>query len=167
MVKYDGTVRTSKEQVIQFLYGEDGMAGEHIEDMRIDLKEMNNATLTDKCSFLGKDDSSQGGTQRQENLIAQAVGQDSARAIIQDPSLMMKLKQEFKQLQQDRDDLRNIILKCPPTNEVHLPVNVPRIIWNAKQQFKIRPNQKTDLMPDYVLQEITNLSNELTSIPGI
>jgi len=35
MVKYDGTVRTSKEQVIQFLYGEDGMAGEYIEDLRL------------------------------------------------------------------------------------------------------------------------------------
>lgn len=35
MVKYDGTVRTSKEQVIQFLYGEDGMAGEFIEDMNM------------------------------------------------------------------------------------------------------------------------------------
>jgi DNA-directed RNA polymerase beta' subunit len=33
MVKYDGTVRTSKEQVIQFLYGEDGFAAEYIEDM--------------------------------------------------------------------------------------------------------------------------------------
>ncbi len=35
MVKYDGTVRTSKEQVIQFLYGEDGFAAEYIEDMSI------------------------------------------------------------------------------------------------------------------------------------
>jgi DNA-directed RNA polymerase II subunit RPB1 len=35
MVKYDGTVRTSRDSVIQFLYGEDGMAGEHIEDLRI------------------------------------------------------------------------------------------------------------------------------------
>ena len=31
MVKYDGTVRTSREVLIQFLYGEDGMAGEHFE----------------------------------------------------------------------------------------------------------------------------------------
>jgi DNA-directed RNA polymerase II subunit RPB1 len=35
MVKYDGTVRTSNEHVVQFLYGEDGMAGEYIEDMSI------------------------------------------------------------------------------------------------------------------------------------
>ena len=33
MVKYDGTVRNSQEHIIQFLYGEDAMAGEHIEDM--------------------------------------------------------------------------------------------------------------------------------------
>lgn len=43
MVKYDGTVRTSQEQVIQFLYGEDGLAGEHVEDLSIDLIKMDNA----------------------------------------------------------------------------------------------------------------------------
>jgi DNA-directed RNA polymerase II subunit RPB1 len=32
MVKYDGTVRNSKEHIVQFLYGEDGMSGECIED---------------------------------------------------------------------------------------------------------------------------------------
>ena len=45
MVKYDGTVRTSQEQVIQFLYGEDGMAGEHIEDLSIGLLKLNNDKL--------------------------------------------------------------------------------------------------------------------------
>ena len=45
MVKYDGTVRTSKEQVIQFLYGEDGMAGEHIEDMKIELLGLDNKEI--------------------------------------------------------------------------------------------------------------------------
>lgn len=32
MVKYDGTVRNSNGDILQFLYGEDGMAGEYIED---------------------------------------------------------------------------------------------------------------------------------------
>jgi len=32
MVKYDGTVRNSHGDILQFLYGEDGMAGEYIED---------------------------------------------------------------------------------------------------------------------------------------
>ena len=37
MVRYDGTVRNSANQVVQFIYGEDGMAGEMIEDLKIDL----------------------------------------------------------------------------------------------------------------------------------
>jgi DNA-directed RNA polymerase II subunit RPB1 len=40
MVKYDGTVRTSKEHIIQFIYGEDGVSGEHVEDMSIDIMKM-------------------------------------------------------------------------------------------------------------------------------
>jgi DNA-directed RNA polymerase II subunit RPB1 len=52
MVKYDGTVRTSQEQVIQFLYGEDGMAGEYIEDLEIGLLKMNNKDLEQKCHFI-------------------------------------------------------------------------------------------------------------------
>ena len=52
MAKYDGTVRTSKEQVIQFLYGEDGLAGEYIEDMSIDLLKENNNKVEAKHRFL-------------------------------------------------------------------------------------------------------------------
>lgn len=52
MVKYDGTVRTSQEQIIQFLYGEDGMAGEFIEDLKIKLLKIDNAALLKNCNFL-------------------------------------------------------------------------------------------------------------------
>lgn len=40
MVKYDGTVRNSANQIVQFVYGEDGMAGENIEDLRIEVIKM-------------------------------------------------------------------------------------------------------------------------------
>jgi DNA-directed RNA polymerase II subunit RPB1 len=55
MVKYDGTVRTSKENIIQFIYGEDGISGEHIEDMTIDLIKMDDDQLNKKFNFLAKD----------------------------------------------------------------------------------------------------------------
>ena len=32
MVKYDGTVRDSQNNIIQFLYGEDGMNAEYVEN---------------------------------------------------------------------------------------------------------------------------------------
>jgi len=43
MVKYDGTVRNSANQIVQFVYGEDGMAGEYIEDLKIDLVKLSDA----------------------------------------------------------------------------------------------------------------------------
>ena len=52
MVKYDGTVRTSKEVIIQFLYGEDGMAGEMFESINLDLTKMDNKKLEANCNFL-------------------------------------------------------------------------------------------------------------------
>jgi len=37
MIKYDGTVRTARNQVVQLVYGEDGFAGESMEDLTLDL----------------------------------------------------------------------------------------------------------------------------------
>jgi len=36
MVKYDGTCRNSSGAIVQFVYGEDGMAGEYIEDQMLE-----------------------------------------------------------------------------------------------------------------------------------
>jgi DNA-directed RNA polymerase II subunit RPB1 len=52
MVKYDGTVRTSKEMIVQFLYGEDGMAGEHFESVALELPKLDNAQMSKKLDFL-------------------------------------------------------------------------------------------------------------------
>ena len=51
-VRYDSTVRNSNNHVIQFLYGEDGMAGEHIENMNIGLLKAGNDELNSKCKFI-------------------------------------------------------------------------------------------------------------------
>ena len=42
-VKYDQTVRTARDQVLQFIYGEDGMDAHYIEGMSIPLLKMDNA----------------------------------------------------------------------------------------------------------------------------
>ena len=55
MVKYDGTVRDSQGNIIQFLYGEDGMAAEFIEDQKIELIGMDNAELEREYRFFDPD----------------------------------------------------------------------------------------------------------------
>jgi len=50
-VKYDATVRTSRDQVLQFVYGEDGMAAERIEDLSIPLLGMDNKKMDAEFVF--------------------------------------------------------------------------------------------------------------------
>jgi RNA polymerase Rpb1, domain 6 len=79
----------------------------------------------------------------------------------------MSLENEYSQLKQDREDLRTIILKKQANDEIHFPVNVPRIIWNAKEQFKIKGNQVSDLHPSHVISSLQTLFDEVSAIPGI
>lgn len=39
------------EHIIQFLYGEDGMAGEKLEGIKLPLLDMDNSKLRDQCYF--------------------------------------------------------------------------------------------------------------------
>lgn len=51
MVQYDSTVRDSYGAVVQFLYGEDGMAGEYIEEQKFDLADRSDEFIAKTCSF--------------------------------------------------------------------------------------------------------------------
>ena len=92
MVKYDGTVRTSREVLIQFLYGEDGMAGEHFEKIPLDLANLNNAELDKKCNFVS-------GNQNSEKLrdqLSAAMGSDKADEILKNPAILDLFDEEYE-----------------------------------------------------------------------
>ena len=50
-VKYDGTVRTSKDVLLQFMYGEDGFDASYIENMGIPLLKMSNKDMEKNYKF--------------------------------------------------------------------------------------------------------------------
>jgi len=132
MVKYDGTVRTSREQIIQFLYGEDGLAGEHIEDMKIDLLKMDNATVEKNHKFLP----SKLNEREVQATLSKTMEEENVQAVLNDTALILKLEQEYKQILRDRDDLRyDIFRNCE--DSIHIGVNVPRLLWNAKEKFGV------------------------------
>lgn len=91
MVKYDGTVRTSKDQVIQFLYGEDGFAAEYIEDMKINLMNYNNDQLEGHARLRSKDKSSD----EIQRVLSNFMDPEIAKEIANDAQLKMRLDNEF------------------------------------------------------------------------
>ena len=145
-VEYDGTVRNSKRNIIQFIYGEDGMAGEYIEDQKFETLNMDDETLEKKYKF--SDDIL-------ENYII-----NNPQLNLNKDELKKLLNDEYKQIKKDRDDVRKNILKNGD-NDIHIPVNIKRIINEEKIN-----NTGERLNPKEILEKIKQLKNELQIIKG-
>ena len=131
MVHYDRTARNSQGSIVQFLYGEDGMAGEKIEDQDIDFMSLSDTMLEDKYNFLiplSKEGD------RKEALLEQLRevygNSEIPSRIIHDSELAIDLKEEFEDLKRARDEIRDIFSNS--VSKKHYPVNISRLIQNAR-----------------------------------
>ena len=55
--------------------------------------------------------------------------------------------------------MRNSIFKTTTDDTIHMPINVPRLIKNAKKMFEITNRSKTDLTPRDVIQKFEDMMN--------
>ncbi|CRG99773.1 DNA-directed RNA polymerase II subunit RPB1, putative [Plasmodium relictum] len=130
MVQYDRTVRNSYGDIIQFLYGEDGMAGEYIEDQIIDLMKLDNKEINKLYKY---------------NFDEEFYGKDfylckseEGKASYIDYNKQNILNQEFEELYKCKNYLCKEIF---PDGDIrqHLPINMNRLIEYAKSQFPFIP----------------------------
>jgi DNA-directed RNA polymerase II subunit RPB1 len=138
MVKYDGTVRNQAEQLIQFTYGEDGLAGENVEFQSIISLKPSNEKFEHLCKF---------------NLSTDNVIDDQI------------LENEWYQLFEDRKRLREIFPNGDESR-LALPCNIKRLILNARKTFNISDQTQSDLSPVQVVQGLKELTRRLTIVKG-
>ncbi len=165
MVKYDGTVRNSIGHVIQFIYGEDGMAGELIEDQKLESLLMDNTKLAHKYKFFEDDNASM-------DKIASDLEKYMEANLVYDiiysedfPSIKMELDREFQIILSNRNENREFVFRTGDDKQ-HFPVNIPRIIWNAKKNFGINNQSKSDLHPLEILRKLEILKKQLILVKG-
>ena len=48
-----------------------------------------------------------------------------------------------------------------------MPVNIKRLLWNAKCQFEIKPSSVSDLTPMYVIQKVDEMISSLSIVQGM
>ena len=144
--EYDGTVRNSKREIIQFIYGEDGLAGEYIEDQVFETLNMNDEILEKNFKF-------------SNNLLRNYIN-NNPNLNLNENVLRRILKDEFNQIKQDRDDVRKILINRD--NIIHIPVNIKRIIMNAETMG----NNQRKLNPLKILEKIRKLKRKLKIING-
>ncbi|KZT42808.1 beta and beta-prime subunits of DNA dependent RNA-polymerase [Sistotremastrum suecicum HHB10207 ss-3] len=156
MVCYDGTVRNSLGDLIQFIYGEDGMDGAYIENQNIPTFHLNDKSFDHKYRVDVTDPS--GGFL--PGVLQ--VGLDDSSL-----ELQSKLDEEFAQLQADRRLLRGFIFPNSDSRmSFRLPVNVKRIIHNAQQIFHIDRRKPSDLEPAYIIDSVRELQERLIVVRG-
>jgi len=154
MVCYDGTVRNSLGDLIQFVYGEDGMDGAFIERQSIETFVLNNKEFEHNYRVDVTDPA--GGFL--PGVLQ--VGLDDSSL-----ELQAKLDEEYSQLVEDRRLLREFIF--PLSNPViHLPVNLHRIVQNAIQIFHIDRRKPSDLEPIYIVDAVKELGHRLVVVRG-
>jgi DNA-directed RNA polymerase II subunit RPB1 len=162
MIKYDGTVRNSLGHLMQFLYGEDGMAGEYIEDQKFETLKMDDMTLRRNFKFIEKDEE-EFNLFDLKRFMEDSVIEDLKR---QDLSqLRCDLEEEYNQIKRDRDYARQKLL-TQGDNSINIPVNIKTIITYAENDNNINIFSKSDLNPFIVLQKVRELKQELEIIKG-
>ncbi|KAL6045208.1 DNA-directed RNA polymerase II subunit RPB1 [Balamuthia mandrillaris] len=155
MVRYDGTVRNSLGDVIQFLYGEDGMDAGKVEKQPIDSIRMSNFTLEEVYRF-NPDDPNFGEGYMDPDIIEEIRTSSEARHAIE---------QEFQRILEDRNLMRKTII---PSGESDwpLPVNLKRLIWNAQKTFHPDMRRTSDLHPCKVIEGLELLMERLYVVIG-
>ena len=156
MVCYDGTVRNSLGDLIQFVYGEDGMDGAFIEKQTIETFGLNDKEFEHNYRVDVTDPT--GGFL--PGVLQVGIDDSSLE-------LQSKLDEEFARLVEDRRLLRHFIFPRVPTTQPHyLPVNLHRIVQNAIQIFHIDRRKPSDLEPGYIVDGVNELCGRLIVVRG-
>ncbi|GAP85358.1 putative DNA-directed RNA polymerase ii largest subunit [Rosellinia necatrix] len=155
--RYDGTVRNSLGDVIQFIYGEDGLDAMHIEHQVMDHWIIRHADFQDRYR-LDVMDTLPASVSDSLEYIQDIAG---------DPQAQELLDFEYDNLQQDR-----IYLRLQKMHEdkldsgFQLPLNVARLIQNAKRLLKVDDAKSSNLTPQDVIPVVKNLLDSMTVVNG-
>ncbi|KAK3310240.1 DNA-directed RNA polymerase II subunit RPB1 [Chaetomium strumarium] len=154
---YDGTVRNSLGDIIQFIYGEDGLDGVAIEKQRMDHMNLSNKQFDKRFRLDVMDEASSGPA-----LEALEYGREMAS----DPMVQQLLDQEYEQLLADRKLVREINRRKLAEDNMQLPLNVARIIETAKKLFKVDDTHRSDLTPKDVIPAVQALLERMVVVRG-
>src|SRR4051794_8148927 len=113
MAKYDGTVRNSLGDIVQFVYGEDGLDGVCIEKQKVDSINLDDKKFTDRYRLDVMDE---------RNPISSEL-LENANELAGDLEVQQLLDEEWDALKADREMLRWVNLKKKDDESMQLPMN--------------------------------------------
>ena len=154
MVHYDNTTRNSLGNVIQFVYGEDGIDASYIEKQSLDTIGGSDVAFDKKYRI---------DLLNVKNSLDPTL-LESGSEIMGDLKLQALLDEEYKQLVEDRKFLRKVFIDGE--SNWPLPVNIRRIIQNSQQTFRIDHSKPSDLTIRDIVDNVRDLQTRLLVLRG-
>jgi len=145
-VRYDGTIRDDNDDIVQFLYGEDGMDAVWIEDQTIDLMTFTHDKLDANFRHdIEKDDYGEGW-----------LPDELKRKIQTTSKSRVKLQEEFKELKRLKQ-LLCVDIYPDGDSKQHVPIPISRLVGIVK----LMQPEKTTWVDYYTPMEIVDKVNSL------
>ena len=145
-IYHDLSVRNAGGNIIQFLYGEDGMDYSKIENQQVEYFNSNMAKVERDHKFAGNEDFGLFMNGKAVNEMKKTKGYKNI------------LNSYFKQISEDFRNMREYIFKNYRDSGVTYPINLNRLIHNIKTQFEIQSTMLSDLNPVYVINQVNKLT---------
>jgi DNA-directed RNA polymerase II subunit RPB1 len=149
-VHYDYTVRSATGDIYQFLYGEDGING---------------AGLLEKQSikfiFMPYDKLTESYRMSHYEKWELYMKDPAVKRLLKVKDWKERMDNHFKKLNERRDYIVNKSLMRKYETSVVSPVNIERLIMNVKAKFQLDSNQRSDLTPLEVEDEVDKLIDDL------
>ncbi|KAM3078211.1 DNA-directed RNA polymerase II core subunit rpo21 [Clarireedia jacksonii] len=157
MAKYDGTVRNSLGDIVQFVYGEDGLDGVYIEKQKVDHINISDAAFEDRYRL----------DITADNITPELL--EHANEMRGDAHTQDLLDQEYEALVADRKILRDFQrarTKDKDDDNFQLPLNIVRIIDSARRLFRTEDEKRSDLHPRDVIPRVQQLLDRMIIVRG-
>ncbi|KAI1331353.1 DNA-directed RNA polymerase II subunit RPB1 [Xylariaceae sp. FL0255] len=155
--RYDGTVRNSLGDIIEFAYGEENMDAINIEKQVMDHWVLRQTDFESRFKLDVMD------------TIPQQISDslEYIQDIAGDPQAQELLDVEFEAISLDRQFLRKLKARAEKLETAfQLPLNVGRLIESSKRIMKIDESKSSNLTPQDVIPVVKNLLDSMVVVPG-
>ncbi|OMH83513.1 DNA-directed RNA polymerase II subunit RPB1 [Zancudomyces culisetae] len=157
MVHYDGTVRNSLGAIIEFAYGHDGADASLLENQKVASVRCSDARFEKMYKVDVMDPA--------KSFRSDSLDFSILKTIEANDGVQQVLDAEYQTLLTDRKLMQTFI---SPNGEdtFPLPVNLARMITNARQLFKIDSRKPSNLHPVTIVNSINQLIDRLVVVRG-
>lgn len=153
-IMYDGTVRNSNNNIIQFIYGDDNYDPIKLEKVKVDLIEQNNLQMEDKYKFNFQSEKDW------ESIITKTI----VKELLDIKDYQKILDDEYNILMEYRHNLRYDWYKYTDVIEVvtYMPFNLFKLIPTVKYKFNIGNYNISNINPVYIVTTVNELCDFVT-----